>query len=147
MAGDQGGGTGSGPMGSGLDALTGRLSMPGELLVALGAVVVLAVDIIGDIIAKEFFVSSVAWAAALVIILGVAAYRWGGRGLFGNYSRALTLLGLVAGAIVARDLIDDIRYDLVDGGKEMLFAIIYYVGGALLLVGAWLAWSGDAEGS
>jgi hypothetical protein len=133
---------------SGLDAITGRLNGPGELITAAGAVLILFVDILGDIILEEYSFSYVAWAAALVIVVAVVAQHWGAHGLFASYGRALTVLGLVGGATVARELITDIQFDyLEDGGMTLVMALIFYVGGALLLVGAWQQWSSGDSGS
>lgn len=137
---------GSGPEMSGLSAISGRLTDAGELIIALGAVLVVGVDLLGNIILEEYSFTRVAWVAALLIIFAVAAHRWSERPLFASYGRALVVLALVAGATVARELVADVRTDYLDGGMRTLMALIFYVGGALLLVGAWQQWSmGDND--
>lgn len=146
MSDEPSGMTGPGPESSGLGAISGRLDEAGELIIALGAVLVVAVDLLGNIILEEYSFTRVAWAAALLIIFTVAAHRWSDRPLYGSYGRALVVLGLVAGATVARELVADIRSDYLDGGTRTLMAIIFYAGGALLLVGAWQQWSMGDDG-
>jgi tellurite resistance protein TehA-like permease len=129
---------------SGLAAITGRLSDPGELVIAAGAVLVVAVDLLGDIILDEYSFARVAWVAALLILFVVVAHRWSERPLFASYGRALVVLGLVAGAAVARGLVSDVENEyLDDGGTYLVMALIFYLGGALLLVGAWQRWSAE----
>ncbi len=128
---------------SGLDAITGRLSLPGELLLALGAALVVFVDLLGNVILEEYSFGRVPWVASLLILITVAAHRWGERSLFAAYGRALVVLGLVAGATVARELVADVSNDYLDGGATTLMALIFYVGGALLLIGSWQSWSSD----
>jgi peptidoglycan/LPS O-acetylase OafA/YrhL len=114
-------------------------------MVAIGAIVVLAVDVLGDIILEEYSIGSVAWVLALLVLITIAAHRWGDLNLFGNYGRALMVLGVLGGALAAREIFDDARFDYLDGGTKTLFAVLYSVAGALMLVGAWQFWSGETD--
>ena len=82
MSDEQGGAPTPEPGGSGLDAITGRLNSPGELIIALGAVLVVFVDLLGNLILEEYSFNRVAWAASLLILFAVAAHRWSRRTLW-----------------------------------------------------------------
>ncbi len=109
----------------------------------LGAVLVVFVDLLGNLILDDYSFNRVAWATSLLILFAVAAHRWSKRTLFAAYGNALVVLGLVGGATVVRELVDDMVGDYLEDGVTTLMAVIFYVGGALLLIGAWQQWSSD----
>ena len=131
----------------GMASIMNRLSEPGELLVAAGAIVSMVVYLLGDLIGDDYSTSGIAWTVAALVIANVIVYRWGGRSLLGAYAGSMLVLGFLGGLLVARELVEDIRFDYLDrGGVRVLWAVIYYVSGTLMLVGAWQLWSRD-EGS
>ena len=140
MSQDQGGSSDSA-----FAAVTGRLSLAGELFVAIGAIGVLAVDLLGDLVTEEYFVSWVSWAAAAVIVAAIIANRWLGRSVVGDYPRFLLVAGFVLAAVAIREVIDDARYDNLDGGATTLFAVLYLASGIVALIGAWQLWEGSAS--
>lgn len=124
-----------------------KLTGPGEVLIALGAVLLLFVDVVGDIIMQDWAVPYMAWMPAILIVMAVVAHRFGGKDLPVEYGTLLAVLALVAGLVVARELIDDLRYSYLDDGTEWFFALVSYGGGAVLLVGAWQVWSSMSKQS
>jgi len=118
-----------------------KLTGPGEPLIALGAVLLLVVDVVGDILARDYSIPYIAWLPAILIVLAVVAHRFLGKELPVNYGTLLAALALVAGLVIIRELIDDVRYDYLDrGGSTVFFALVAYAGGAVALIGAWQVW-------
>jgi len=124
-----------------------KLSGPGEPLIALAAVLLLFVDVVGDIIMQDWGIPYMAWMPAILIVAAVVAHRIAGKALPVEYGTLLAVLALVAGLVVARELIDDLRYDYLDDGTEWFFALVSYAGGVLALVGAWQVWSSMSNDS
>jgi len=124
-----------------------KLSGPGEPLIVLGAALLLFVDVVGDIIMQEWGVEYLALMPAILIVVAVVAHRFVGKELPVEYGTLLAVLALIAGLTVARELIDDLRYDYLDDGVEVFFALVVYAGGAVALVGAWQVWSSMSKES
>ena len=124
-----------------------KLSGPGEPLIALAAVLLLFVDIVGDIIMQDYSIPYMVWTPAVLIVIAVVAVRFGSVELPVTYGTLLATLALVAGLVVARELIDDLRYDYLRGGARVFFALVSYAAGAVALVGAWQVWSSMSKKS
>jgi len=125
-----------------------KLSGPGEPLIALGAVLLVVADVVGDMILRDYYINGIAWTAAALIVLAIIAVRFAGAELPVTYGTLLAALALIAGLATARELIDDLRYSVLDnGGSTMLFALVSYAGGAVALVGAWQVWSSMSKQS
>jgi hypothetical protein len=125
-----------------------KLSGPGEPLIALGAGLLLVVDVFGDIVFQDYGISYVVWLPAVLIVAAVALHRFAGTELPVTYGTLIAVLALVAGLVMARELIDDLRYDRLDGGgATVFFALVAYAGGAVALVGAWQVWSSMSKQS
>jgi len=123
------------------DALA-KLNGPGEPLIALGAVLMVVVDLVGDVIMEDYSIPYMVLTPALLIVLAIVGYRFLSVGLPVGYGTVVAILALVAGVTMARELVDDIHYDVLDrGGATVVFALLAYLGGALLLVGSWQLWS------
>jgi hypothetical protein len=123
-----------------------KLSGPGEPLVAGGAALLLFVDVVGDLAFRDYSIPYLVWAPSLFIVIAVALHRFRDVALPVAYGMALPALALIGGSVMARELLDDLRRDVLDrGGATVLFALVAYVGGALLLVGAWQLWSAQSK--
>ena len=128
---------------SGLDAITGRLSSPGELLLALGAALVVFVDLLGNVILEEYSFGRVPWVASLLILLAVAAPSLGRAAAV----RRVWPSAGCAGARCGRDgraRASGRRQQQLPGrwghdpdGADLLCRR------ALLLIGSWQSWSSD----
>ncbi len=129
-----------------LDDTIGRLGTTGELLIALGAVGILLVDLLGDIIFDDYSFPSIAWIAALLIVVAVVLRRFREAALPMDYTWSLIVLGFVAGAVIARELVVDLRFDVLErGAATVVFALLLYAAGALVLVGSSLVWSDTSD--
>jgi uncharacterized membrane protein YhaH (DUF805 family) len=129
-----------------LNDAIGRLGTTGERLIALGAVLILLVDLLGDIIFQDYSFSVITWVAALLIVVAVVLRRFRDAALPMDYTWLLIVVGFIAGAAIARELVADVRYDYWDrGGGTVLFALLLYAAGALVLVGSSLLWSDSTD--
>lgn len=125
-----------------------KLSGAGEPLIAGGAALAVLVDFFGKFIFQEYSFSYVAWLPAVLILVAIGMHRFGGAALPMAYGGLLSLLAFAAGVVIVRELIDDLRYEVLDqGGATVVFALLFYVAGALLLIGAWQLWSTLADES
>ena len=125
-----------------------KLSGPGEPLIALGAVLLLFVDVVGDIIMQDYSIPDFAWVSAILIVIAVVAVRFGSAELPVTYGTLLAVLALIAGLVMARELIDDLQWDVFDrGGSTVFFALVAWAAGAVSLVGAWQVWSSMSKES
>lgn len=122
------------------DALS-KLSGPGEPLIALGAVLMVFVDIVGDVFMEDYSIPYMVLTPALLLVLAILGNRFLGVGMPVPYGTLLALLALIGGVTMVRELIDDIHYSVLDnGGATVFFALVAYAAGALLLVGTWQVW-------
>ena len=110
-----------------------------EQLVALGALIIVGVDILGDVILREYFVPSVAWIAAVGALVAVWAVGMRKMNSPISYRWILIVLGFAAAISGFRALVDDLRYDLLDEGVDIIMALIFYAGFVLMGVGAYQA--------
>ena len=125
-----------------------KLTGPGEPLIALGAALLVFVDVFGAIIFEEYSLRYMGWLPAVLIIVAIVAHRFGGVRLPVDYGMLLASLAFVAGVMVARDLIWDLRNNIFDGGGgTVVFALIAWAGGAVSLVGAWQVWGSMSNDS
>ena len=108
---------------------------PAEQLIGLGAVLVLLVDIVGDIILDEYGMSSAVWIAAVAALALLWTRRLRGKELPVSYSWLLAVAGFGGGIAGARDLLTDVESGFLDG-IAIVFALVLYAGAALMAVGA-----------
>lgn len=113
-----------------LEASRGRLG-----LVEIGAYLVLAVFIVFELIAGEYFVTNVALvlAAAVVALPRLAPRVVDAIAPGPGFVKASGFLLAFTGAI---EFLDDIRFDAYDGFVSVLGAVIAYVGYVAAFVGA-----------
>jgi small-conductance mechanosensitive channel len=118
-----------------------KLSGPGEQLVILGAVLLVFVDIFGDLIFEEWGVSYEQLVPAWFVIAAVILFRFRGSTLPVSYVLLLAVLGLVAGFVGVREFLGDLRNDVFDRDTaSVIYALITWAGSALMLVGAVQLW-------
>lgn len=119
---------------------------PAELLMAAGAALILAVDLLFVVFGPYGF-SSVAWGAAAVtlIVIFLDAQM---MGFSASTHRALLIvLGVFALLIGIRELLSDMQF-LSGANVAVTFylgALGYYAGTALLAFGAWQLWGRKAS--
>jgi len=156
MADEQGGGASGGDEGGGGPAddiqrqfndAVGKLTGPGEPLIALGAILLIFVDIFGDLIFDEWGVSYIQLVPAWFVIAAVVMHRFQNSTLPISYPLLLAVLGLVAGFVGVRDILGDLEnsfFDRDSGSK--VFGIIGWAGGILMLLGAIQLWPSAKNG-
>jgi hypothetical protein len=110
---------------------------PAEQLIGLGAILILLVDLLGDIILDEYFISSAVWIAAVVAVAMLWAKRLRGKEFPISYSWLLTVVGFGGGIAGVRGLLDDIESSGYLEGVTIVFALILYAGAALMAWGAY----------
>ena len=109
---------------------------PAEQLIGLGAVVILLVDLLGDIILDEYALSSATWIAAVAAVAMLWAHRLRNKEFPVSYPWLLAVAGFGGGIAGARDLLTDVESGYLVG-LAILFALVTYAGAALMAVGAY----------
>ncbi len=125
-----------------------KLTGPGEPLIAIGAALLLFVEIVGAIILEEYSTSYMAWLPAVLLAAAIIGVRFAGATLPVRYVTALAVLALLGGLMVARELLWDLGHNIFDrDGATIFFAVVLYIGGGFLLAGAWQLWGSLGEDS
>ena len=118
-----------------------KLGGPGEQLIVLGAVLLVFVDVFGDLILDEWGVSTIQLVPAWFVIAALIIHRFRGGALPIGYALLLAVLGLVAGFVQVREVLGDLENSLFDrDSASIIFALISWVGGILMLLGAIQLW-------
>jgi hypothetical protein len=125
----------------------GKLTGPGEQLIALGAVLLVFVDIVGDLILDEWGVSFIQLVPAWFVIAAVVLHRFQNSPLPVKYGLLIAVLGLIAGFVQVREVLGDLENSLFDrDSSSIIFALISWAGGILMLVGAIQLWPSVKNG-
>lgn len=156
MANEQGGGTPGGEESGGGPAddiqrqfndAVGKLTGPGEPLIALGAILLVFVDVFGDIIFDEWGVVYEQLLAAWFVIGAVVLHRFQNSTLPVRYPLVLAVLGLAAGFVGVREIIGDLENSFFDrDSASIIFGLITWAGGVLMLLGAIQLWPSAKNG-
>lgn len=109
---------------------------PAEQLIGLGAVLILLVDLLGDIVLDEYGVSSATWIAAVAAVAMLWARRLKSKEFPVSYPWLLTVVGFGGGIAGARDLLTDVESGYLEG-LTIVFALALYAGAALMALGAY----------
>jgi hypothetical protein len=152
MANEQGDQGGGGASGAGQDiqrqfneALS-KLSGPGEQLVVLGAILLVFVDVLADIILDEWSVSDLMLVPAWFVIAAVIMHRFRGATLPIRYGLLLAVLGFISGFLGVREVIWGLENNIFDfDGPDIIFELIVWAGGILMLLGALQLWNTSSE--
>lgn len=109
----------------------------GERLLAIGAVIVLVVNlIIGDIIAGEYSLSDVTWLLSLAVLFSVYFYYRGREAAWHRYYPwMIEVAGWAVGAIGVVRLFSGIFGSFPDGAG-LVFALIFFASAILMGIGA-----------
>lgn len=119
----------------------GKLTGPGEPLIVLGAILLVFVDIFGDLLFDEYFPTYHLLVPAWFVIAGVVLYRFRNSALPVSYPLLLAVLGFAAGFVGVREIIDDLDNSIFDADSgTIIFGMIAWAGGVLMLVGAIQLW-------
>jgi hypothetical protein len=109
---------------------------PAEQLIGLGAVLMLLVDLLGDVILDEYGVSSASWIAAVAAVAMLWSRRIRSNNFPVSYKWLLTVAGFGGGIAGARDLLTDVESGFLEG-IGIVFALVLYAGAALMALGAY----------
>ena len=71
-----------------------KLSGPGEPLIALGAVLMVFVDVVGDVIVEDYSIPYMVLTPALLLVLAIVGYRFLSVSLPVGYGSLVALLAL-----------------------------------------------------
>lgn len=111
----------------------------GEKLAVFGAVGILAVWLVFDLLIDEYSTGDMMFVLALVV--SVAAYKHhngGSEGWSVDYRTLVIVGGALLGILGAYYLIEEVRADIFDAdGATVLGAIVFYVASITSGVGAW----------
>ena len=125
----------------------GKLGGPGEQLLVLGAVLLIFVDVFGDLIFEEWGVSYEQLVPAWFVVAAVILYRFRGSTLPVSYVLLLAVLGFVAGFVGIREFLGDLRNDVFDRDTaSVIYALITWAGSILMLIGAIQLWPSAKNG-
>jgi hypothetical protein len=111
----------------------------GEKLAVFGAVGILAVWLVFDLLIDEYSTGDMMFVLALVV--SVAAYKHhngGSEGWSVDYRTLVIVGGALLGVLGAYYLIEEVRADIFDAdGATVVGAIVFYVASITSGVGAW----------
>lgn len=144
--GDAGGGSTGQDIQSQVNEAIGKLGSPGEQLLALGAVLLVFVDIFGDLIFDEWFVRDVQLVPAWFVIAAVILYRFRSSPLPVSYVLLLAVLGFASGFVGVRQILSDLGIgrdsrSLFDRDTApVIYGLIVWAGSILMLAGAIQLW-------
>ena len=137
--GDLGGSTGAGPAGSGgtpdFNAARAEMSI-GEQLVAVGAIILVLVDLIAGLLLNEFYVVNLTWFLAVLALVAIAIKRLRHGDAPMPHAWILKVLGYSVGFLTIYYALYDLRHDFYDGA-DIFWALATYAGGLLMGFGAW----------
>lgn len=108
-----------------------------EQLVTGGAVLLLLVEIVFGVLLYTYFVGSVVVIAAVAVLLAAFIKHARGGEVPLGYVTVLRIAGFIVGILAVYDLIYQIRATDFEVSEDLLAAIGYYVGAAMMAVGAW----------
>lgn len=119
----------------------GKLSGPGEQLVALGAGLLIFVDVFADLIFDEYSIEYMQLIPAWFVVAAVVLHRFRNAPLPVAYPLLLAVLGLIAGLAGVREFLWGIENSIFDADSAtIIYALISWAGSILMLVGAIQLW-------
>ena len=122
--------------GGGIGATRGGMTI-GEQLLALGAILLVGVDLIGDLIVEEFGVALMPWFLAVLALAAIGVKRMRSGDLPLPYTWVLVTLGYLVAFLTVYYFLFDLRGDFYDGA-DVFWALVTYAGGILMGVGAYM---------
>jgi len=125
----------------------GKLTGPGEPLIALGAILFVFVDIFGDLIFEKWGVGYFELVPAWFVLGAIFLNRFRGQTLPIAYPLLLATLGFIAGFVEVRDILGSLRDEVFDrDGSQIIFELISWAAGILMLFGAIQLWPSAKNG-
>ena len=155
MADEQGGAPAGGDSGGGatediqrqFNDAVGKLSGPGEPLIALGAILIVFVDVFGDIFFDEWGVEYFQLVPAWLVLAAVVLHRFQNSTLPVRYGLLIATLGLVGGIVGVREIIWALENDFFDfDNASKIYGLINWAGTILMLIGAIQLWPSAKNG-
>lgn len=116
----------------------------GEQLLALGAILLVGVDLIGDLIVEEFGVALMPWFLAVLALAAIGVKRMRSGDLPLPYTWVLVTLGYLVAFLTVYYFLFDLRGDFYDGA-DVFWALVTYAGGILMGVGAYMLSKADSQ--
>ncbi|MDA0352888.1 MAG: hypothetical protein O3A10_11840 [Chloroflexi bacterium] len=125
----------------------GKLTGPGEPLIALGAILFVFVDIFGNIIFDDWGVDYLQLVPAWFVLAAIGLFRFKGSALPVNYTLLLATLGLIAGFVGVREIIGDLENSFFDyDTSSIIFGLITWAASIVMLLGAIQLWPSVKNG-
>ncbi|RPI25785.1 MAG: hypothetical protein EHM57_01055 [Actinobacteria bacterium] len=141
--GNLGGASGEGAASGGsgtpdLNAARAAMSI-GEQLVAVGAIILVVVDLIAGLLMNEFYVPNLPWFLAVLALVAIAVKRLRHGDAPMPHAWILKVLGYSVGFLTIYYLLIDLRNDLFEGeeGIDIFWGLVTYAGGILMGFGAY----------
>jgi hypothetical protein len=108
-----------------------------EQMVTGGAVLLLLVEIVFGVLLYTYFVGSVVVIAAVAVLLAAFIKHARGGEVPLGYVTVLRIAGFIVGIVAVYDLVYQIRNVDFEASEDLIADIGYYVGAAMMAVGAW----------
>lgn len=119
------------------NAAIGMMSQ-GEKLIGLGALVLVLIDLVADIILDEYAITRVLWLVAVLALLAIWVRRLRGRDIPVRYEWTVVVLGFLGGIVGLREFLGDLENGLFDRtGGYVFFALLAYVAAGVMAFGAY----------
>ncbi len=119
-------------------SMLARMSRP-EQLAVVGAVLLLLVEVVTGLLLDQYYAGDLVSLLAIAILVGAwVQYGRGGTVPLG-YITVIKIAGFAIGLIAISDLIVELRRGVFDNVTDIIGGLAYYVGAALVAVGAFQA--------
>jgi hypothetical protein len=119
------------------NAAIGQMSQ-GEKLIGLGALVLVGIDLLADIILDEYAMSRVLWLVAVLALMALWVRRMRGGDLPVRYEWVVVFLGYAGGIVGLREFLGDLENGLFDArGGYVFFALATYIAAGVMAFGAY----------
>ncbi len=118
---------------------TGLLDLlsPGEQLIGIGGAVVVAVDLVGDVVFDDYSVGPLLWFFGVIAVIAVIAHGVRGTDIFLPYRWVLLTAGYGAGLAGFRGMLYDLDNSVFSlGGATVFFAVLTLAAAVVMTVGA-----------
>ena len=126
---------------SAMNSMLGRFSQA-ELMIAGGALLLVIVELIFGIATRDYSIGPLQWAIETVTLLALLGPRLARISLPISSETIAVMAGITIAFVGVRDLVYELR-DLAGASAMFYVAMVgYYVGVALMAVGAWMLWRG-----
>ena len=116
-------------------SMLARLSMA-EQLAVLGAVLILLVEVVTGLLLDQYYAGDLVSLLAVAVLVAAWIRHAGSGQVPLGYGTVIRIAGLAVALVAVADLIVELRRGAFDNGTDIVGGIGYYVGAALMAVGA-----------